>query len=147
MEHDDWPIGRLIERELASLRLFAVCKEYQPTEDVRAVVKKDAWMTWKMVIKDAILLDSQCFALREPEWRRVLEEALKLLGVGGRGRGWGVAVLSQKGQREMELSPHIQFVTPLWKRMPNDHGSRVASFERARLRLAPLYAAMTELAR
>jgi hypothetical protein len=146
IEHDDWPVGRLIDRELETLSLFKVCRRYRPSDDVRAVVKKDAWMTWKMRITDAVLLEGQCYSVTEDDWTRAFRAARALLGPEGRGRGRAVAVLSQKGAREMEVSPHVQFIAPLWARMPSDHTLRVAAFRRALTALAPLHAAMTELA-
>jgi len=147
MEQDDWSVGRLIERELETLSLFKVSRRYRPSDEVRAVLKKDAWMTWKMRITDAVLLEAQCFSVTEDDWTRAFRAARALLGPEGRGRGRAVAVLSQKGAREMEVSPHVQFVAPLWGRMPSDHTLRVAAFKHALTVLAPLHAAMTELAR
>lgn len=138
----DWPIGRLISRELLHLSIFLVARSYPMFASVRAVWRRDAWTTTKTAIKEGIILDAPLHGLARERWIESLRTASACLGPGGKGRARQSVTSTQKGRTELEVSPHLQFVVPLWSDMPAGHDARLDRFERGREMLLPLHEAM-----
>jgi len=138
----DWPIGRLIAREMLHLSIFLVGRSYPSFPPVRVVWKRDAWAAAKTPIKDGIILDAPLHGLVRERWIEALRTASTCLGPGGKGRARQTVTLTQKGAAELDVAPHLQFVAPLWSGLPAGHHARLDRFNRARELLLPLHGAM-----
>jgi hypothetical protein len=139
MEHDGWPVGRLIEREQRNATLPAIAATVTTQEDIRIAWWRDAWATYKQPIAEHTILDVQALSLTPPLWKRALAEARDCLAADLTHRAMQVVTLPQKGKSELEVSPHFQVVTPVWQTMPKTHSDRVARVEAARDRLQRFY--------
>lgn len=144
MKKEDWPVGRFVLRELADPRLPAIAASTDHNEDLAVYWWRDAWVQYKVPIREASILDSPLWALKADAWRRSLIEAKACLAPDLQGRATQRVTLTRKGPADLEVSPHFQIVTPIWKTMPAGHQARVAGMTAARDRLVALHAFVAE---
>jgi len=144
-ETDDWPIGRLIERELKDPRYPGVFATFGPEADVEVEWDRDALLKYRVPIREKEILRRPVQKVDAARWRAALMEAAACLGEGLRGRAMQPATLPHKGLRDLSVSPHLQFRTPPWEKMPAGHDARAAVTQAKRDLLAPLHALATEL--
>ena len=145
-EGDDWPIGRLIQRELQEPRFPAVFAAFGPQTDVEVVWDRDAWLIYRVPIRENEILRVPVQRVDGERWRTAIVDAAACLRDGLRGRALQSVTLPHKGRRELAVSPHLQFRTPLWENMPAGHAARAAVMQAKRDLLSPLHALAVELA-
>lgn len=146
MKHGDWPVGRFIVREVEDPRLPALAAKSDSNADLTVYWWRDAWAQYKVPIVEASILDTPLWALASDAWRRALIEAKGCLAPNLQGRATQHVTLTRKGPADLEVSPHFQVVTPIWKSMPTGHQARVAGMTAARNRLETLHAFVSERA-
>lgn len=114
MVYNDWPVARLIERELAEPTLLGLVAKTDGLEGVTVLWRRDYWQAQsrpeiqeRNIAPTPIALS----ALTEAEWRSALEEALGCLDRGRKRRGRAVQTVTlPSGDRvEDEVSPHLTF--------------------------------------
>ncbi len=138
-EHDDWPIGRFISRETdADSELLHTLRKIEPGADVRVVWKRDVWSAGHKVRVDAFL-DVPHVGLARDAWVKALQIARSCLAPDLRGRGRQLIHLKDGAAKPMDVTPHLQFVTPLWSSFPAGHPARLDRMTRARELLEPLH--------
>ena len=147
MEHDDWPIGRLVGRELSDPQLPAVAERVPLTDDVWVSLWRDAWAIYKVPTLDGTFLDEPARTLTRASWLAALERARQALGPDLRGRVVQRVTLPKKGPTDLEVSPHLHIRTSLWDVMPPTHEARVSRMEAGRRRLEALYEFVVERVR
>ena len=135
MEHDGWPVGLLIERELHAPTLPRLAVTVSLQQDIRVAWWRDAWATYKQPIAEHTILDMPVQSLTNDLWRPALGEARACLAPNLKDRAKQLVTLPQKGRTELEVSPHFQVITPAWQTMPNNHAERVARMRAAAARL------------
>ena len=141
----EWPIGRLIQRELAQARFPDVFATYGADADIEATWDRDAWVIYRVPIKEKEILHRPVQRIDSRQWHAALVDAAACLGDGLRGRATQMVTLPHKGPRELPVSPHLQFRTPVWSLMPSGHQARVALMAAKRDRLEPLHQLAVEL--
>lgn len=120
MKYDDWPVARLIEREMSRpLLLTRYRRKVARSDRVTVVWARDAWqVTARPRIKEAniaptpITLDR----LDGQGWEDALRSARECLDPQKQLRGRRrvpVTLLSSERQVEMYVSPHLKIGTPL----------------------------------
>jgi hypothetical protein len=144
-ESDDWPIGRLIQRELEDPHSPCVFAAFGPEADVEAVWDRDAWLKYRVPIHEKEIQRRPVQKVDAARWRAALVEAAACLGEGLRGRAIQPATLPHRGLRDLSVSPHLQFRTPVWEKMPPGHEARAAAMHAKRDLLAPLHALAKDL--
>ncbi len=115
MEYDDWPVARLIRRELREPRLFELLREHAGLAAVRLLWRRDYWQAAARPEIEERFLAPTPIALGDlsPEqWHASLEEAAACLNARRRFRGRATQVVTLAGggeQVEGEVSPHLTF--------------------------------------
>jgi hypothetical protein len=145
MKYKDWPIARLIKRELENQRLFEIIAILQDPPKIELWWWRDAWQIQRRLgfkenrIKPTPTALSN---LSQHEWSQTLHEAQGCLAT-PEGRRATQEITLQDGQKaEREVSPHIQFRQRLpWPATAEELGSAMRS---ARENLQPLHAFLTE---
>lgn len=135
VEYDDWPVGRLIGLEQHDPTLPGLAITVSVVDDIRIAWWRDAWATYKQPIAEETILDVPAQSLSSPKWKVALSEAGACLGPNLKGRALQIVTLPKKGKTQLEVSPHFQVITPVWKTMPTNHIERVAQMEAAKVRL------------
>ncbi|MBW3554820.1 MAG: hypothetical protein KY466_15010 [Gemmatimonadetes bacterium] len=87
LQYDDWPVARLIERELRDMALPQVVQVHAPLRDVIVLWQRDYWQATARPEID------ECDIPPTPEYRRRATQAVTLSGSGS--------------QVEGEVSPHL----------------------------------------
>jgi hypothetical protein len=114
MRYDDWPIARLLERELSRPTLLELVRRYSGLRDVILLLRRDYWQATSRPPIEARNIGPTPIALgslTEDAWRAALEEALDCLdaGRGHRGRATQQVTLVSGKQVEGAVSPHLTF--------------------------------------
>lgn len=126
MKYDDWPIARLIEKELQNPEagLPILSDTYADDTDVTVHMNRDAWqMAYRPEIEEAII-GGECHllsALTPVKWREILKEAYDCLDEDKkhRGRATQEITLKNDGSRVIkEVSPHLNITATLWTVSP-----------------------------
>lgn len=140
MQYDDWPIARLIERELRTPTLPALARQERDAGPVCLRWMRDHWQVSsrppiheKRIAPTPILLGE----LTEDVWRQALEGAQACLNPHRNRRGRAVqrVTLTRSRQvREGEVTPHLTI--GITSRGPTDWPSFLAD---GKARLQPFY--------
>ncbi len=139
MQYDDWPVARLIGRELREPRLFVLLREHPGLASVRLLWRRDYWQPMARPEIEEGFIGPTPIALGDlsPEgWRASLDEASGCLNARRRLRGRATQVVTLDGgeQVEGEVSPRLTF--------EYEAGGRMAwetLFAEARARMQPLH--------
>ena len=134
-KYDDWPIARLIDRELKKSILPSVAAgvagQLAPGTDVRIHIWRDTLINERSKKRDGDnVRDFGARELTVEDWRRALIEARAYLADGGRGRRH-----LPPPHEHLSTCPHLQVATTVWVAMPATHAERIASMSAARTRL------------
>lgn len=139
----DWPVARLIERELAESALFKVVATIREPSRIEAVWRRDVWKAReRLEVRELYVAPTPIplSALTESLWTQALVGARGCLNPnrGYRGRATGTFTLLSGERERHEVSPHLQFRTAL----PNglDGNDHVRAMKAARRQLEPLHA-------
>lgn len=149
LTYNEWPISRLIRRELEVPKIFDVISKLEKPEDVILQWYREYWqMSKRPPIKERdieptpISLDK----LTPEGWKRSLIGARGCLdaGRGYRGRGKQKVTLLKDGLPkgdpvEKEVSPHIQFKKRLWYPTSLEMGEWIEIMKRERDAMRLLY--------
>ena len=113
MQYDDWPVARLIERELREPVLPRLVEEHGALAPVLLVWHRDYWQaTGRPRIQEKVIARARLGDLTRAAWVASLEEARGCLDSRRKYRGRAVqtVTLSSSGDRvEGEVSPHLMF--------------------------------------
>lgn len=139
MRYDDWPVARLIEREIADPLLLTEYRARVERPDlVTASWKRDAWQVRsRLPIREARLAPTP-IALNQLDgdgWERALRGARECLDPERnlRGRRRQVAVTLRSGQAlHRDVSPHLQFTNEFSQHAPR-------ALQQAKSNLEPLH--------
>ena len=124
MQYDGWPIARLIERELRTLKLLDVIKSVSNPDPARVQWTRDYWQaTSRPPIVETHIAQTpvRLSRLDEAAWRAALAEALDCLDPARlhRGRATQHVTLAASGRRVAgPVSPHLTVVFPALARVP-----------------------------
>jgi hypothetical protein len=134
-----WPIGQLIERELGDPWFPALAA--QSPNDIEVWLGRDVWNPGgqgKVHTDD--FLDCPINSVTNEKWVRALDEARSAQNATRDGRG-AVDFLLKKGVKRLcEVSPHIQFIVPLWGSSLPAGPQRAEQVTSARKELEPIRA-------
>ncbi|CAN5642557.1 hypothetical protein BH23CHL2_BH23CHL2_19410 [soil metagenome] len=145
-QYRDWPIARLIQRELTDPKLITLRDDLRQPEEITVHWWRDAWgpggsrirgFEEHSIAPTPIALSK----LHQQSWRQALREAQGCLRTpkGRRGKQW---VTVQDQRREFYVSPHVTFLRQLpW---PATAEVLRQAMQRAREQLQPLYDFATE---
>jgi hypothetical protein len=136
---DAWPIGQLIERERADPQFPALAA--QSPKDIEVWLGRDIWNPGGQgKIHTDDFLDGAINSVTKDTWIRALDGARSAQNAKGDGRG-AVDFLLKKGvKRVCEVSPHIQFIVPLWGSSLPASPQRAERVTSARRQLEPIRA-------
>ena len=118
MQYDDWPISRLITRELRQSSLPNVIQEVGTTDPAHVLWTRDYWQaTSRPPILEREIAPTPILLSRisEKAWRETLKGALACLDGKRqwRGRATREVTLARSGDRVLgPVSPHLTFVLP-----------------------------------
>jgi hypothetical protein len=138
MKYDDWPVARLIEREIADPLLLTEYRDMvERPELVTVNWQRDAWQgPSRPQITESRLLRTTLDQLDDDRWERALRDARECLDPERdlRGRRRAVTVtLEASGQKvERDVSPHLQFWNPFCEDAPY-------TLQQAKKNLEPLH--------
>jgi hypothetical protein len=144
LKYDDWPIARLIERELREPSLHAVISTIAGAHQIVLSLTRDAWQASSRVrIREGdieptpLTLDRLTPAI----WQQALITAQECLNRerNNRGRARQVVTLARGERATREVSPHLNFRSVLWRHEPAGRQECTAAMERARQLMQPLY--------
>jgi hypothetical protein len=113
--YDDWPIARLIERELDQPTLPLVISRHPGLADVVLLWRREHWQAGsRLAIRESEIAPTP-IALEDlgpADWRNALDSAWECLDTGRRRRGRArqtVTLLSGKRVEDAPVSPHLTF--------------------------------------
>lgn len=114
MQYDDWPVARLIERELRDPALPGLVREHAGLREVIVHWERDYWQaTSRPEIRERNILPTPVLLgdLTAEGWRSAVEEARACLNPRRkyRGRATQQVTLQSGHQIEGEVSPHLTF--------------------------------------
>ena len=112
MQYDDWPIARMIERELKEPSLVELVKNDAGLADVQLLWRRDYWQAnSRPAIEERIIESKALGDLDNEVWRGSLIQALACLDKRRkyRGRGRQTVTLPNGTPVEGEVSPHLTF--------------------------------------
>lgn len=112
MQYDDWPIARVIERELKEPSLVELVRNDPALADVHLLWRRDYWQAnSRPEIEEKIIVRMPLGALDDEAWRASLVAAQACLDKRRkyRGRGRQTVTLPNGTQVEGEVSPHLTF--------------------------------------
>lgn len=114
MMYDDWPVARLIERELADPTLLNLVDKTDGLDGVTVLWRRDFWQARsRPEIQEGNIVPTPIalIALTEAQWRSALEEAKECLDPRRkrRGRAPRTVILLSGARVEGEVSPHLTF--------------------------------------
>lgn len=114
MQYDDWPVARLIERELKEPTLPQIVRQNAQLGQVEALWRRDFWqisarpdIAERNIAPTPIALGE----LHEAAWREALSEARQCLDGRRRYRARAVQTVTLPGGEQVdgEVSPHLTF--------------------------------------
>jgi len=114
LQYDDWPIARLIERELDGFRLLDVVSRQPSLAESELWFSRDAWqISTRPAIVEQWLGGAAPVPLSEltrSRWKSILVEAYACLNAskGRRARARQEVTLIKKGKTAKDVSPHLQ---------------------------------------
>jgi hypothetical protein len=144
MKYDDWPIARLLEREIANPSLLQRLREHPGLERVIVLWRRDYWpASNRAEIREEGILRAPLGSLTPDQWRLALEEAIHCLDEnrGHRGRGRQTVTLMSGVRKEGAVSPHLTF-----EYEASGRAAWEAFFREARTCLEPFHQWTTERA-
>lgn len=114
MQYDDWPIARLIERDLKEPSLIRLVEKDEGLAPVFLLLRRDYWQASARPLireRDISPTPIRLGDLTTGGWRSALEEALDCLDSRRKRRGRAVqkVTLSSGQSVEGEVSPHLTF--------------------------------------
>lgn len=138
MEYVDWPVARLIRRELESPTLPALIRKLGATDPIEVRWKRDYWQAAsRPEIEERWIAPTPILASRltGDQWHNALQEAAGCLGTWTGGRTMRDVTLAKSGVRVTgPVSPHLTIAFPSTK-----PASWLNFLTEARLRLQPFY--------
>jgi hypothetical protein len=114
MQYDDWPVARLIERELKQPTLLPLVRMHPGLSPVVLLWRRDYWQAASRPEIEERYIHPTPIALgdlTDEGWRRALEAAIECLDAKRKRRGRAIQTVTlQSGRRvEGEVSPHLTF--------------------------------------
>jgi hypothetical protein len=139
MQYDDWPVARLIERELKTRSLLDVVHANAGLTDVTLLWRRDYWQANsrpEIQERDISPTPIKLGDLTESEWQASLTEARDCLDGRRKRRGRAVqtVTLANGEQVQGNVSPHLTFTYTASERTEWE-----SLFRDARARMQPLY--------
>jgi hypothetical protein len=140
MQYSEWPIARLINRELRNATLPALVREVGGTDPMYVLWARDYWQATsrpKILEGEIAPTPLPLSRLTEDGWRHALEGALACLDRkrNWRGRAIQEVTLATTGRRlEGSVSPHLTFVLPA-----DERTSWLEFLGHAKARMQPFY--------
>ena len=153
MAYDDWPIERLIERELRSPRLLEVRPRVSNPTQVEVSWRRDCWqrrVRLKILEADIAPTPLGLDQLTPEAWHQALTEAWTCLDEerGGRGRAkQTVTLMPNLRKEEKTVTPHLQFRTRLPITQVSSRAEVLQHMKAAMDLLRPLYDFVAERSR
>ena len=150
MKYDDWPIARLIERELETPTLFSIVSRIPFPSRVQLSWQRDCWQARARIRTmegDIPPSPIQLDRVTPASWLQMLEEAQQCRNPERdfRGRGRQEVTLAASSRRvERHVTPHLQFRTTLWDPMPASDDAVLAALRRAHEELDHLLSFVAE---
>jgi hypothetical protein len=149
-----WPLVTFIEQELARPMIFCALKRLHDQSAVKIRLWRDVWISG---VKHRSQGDElrptpiSAAVLTGNSWRNALRLAWKCTDTEARGRGFGrediVLLRSGKQKALAQISPHLQFKTPLWVEAPASRTARIQTMTKAKTLLAPIHRFVDEQSR
>lgn len=148
----DWPIARVIERELAAPRLPSAKHDVADAASVQVLWLRDAWqVAARPPVREKLIPPSPVplHALSDDTWIAMLREAYDCLDPARRHRARAQQRLTlSNGRRKVfSVSPHLLLRQPFWPKDPQRPQGWRASLDEAMSNLRPLHDLLTALAR
>ncbi|HEX5872953.1 MAG TPA: hypothetical protein VFY65_21120, partial [Longimicrobium sp.] len=116
MEYQDWPVARLIQRELQLPTLPALVRRLRLTDPVEVRWMRDFWQAAsRPPIEERAIAPTPILARRLAEdlWLQALAGAAGCLDASGRGRALQEVTLARSGRRVVgPVSPHLTIAFP-----------------------------------
>jgi hypothetical protein len=139
MEYDEWPVARLIERELKEPRLPSLLRDHSSLSQVVLVWRRDYWQASarpRIIERNISPTPIELGKLTKEDWRHALQEALECLDPRRKRRGRArQTVTLESGKRiEGDVSPHLML-----RYMATDFEGWEPFLREARQRLQPLH--------
>jgi hypothetical protein len=117
LAYRDWPIARLIQRELAEAKLFEVILTLANPRAIEVHLTRDAWKgpRTRVAVEEWSLLPRRPLSDLSPHaWRIALTQAAASLAGPAGGRGSKrLTRLNKLASEEFEVSPHLNFAVKL----------------------------------
>ena len=140
-QYRDWPIARLIQRELEDPKLIALRADLRQPEEITVHWTRDAWVAGGSRVpvfkeQDIEPTPIALSKLSQQGWYEALREAQGCLRTpkGRRAKQW---ITTRDQRRELWVSPHFQFRRPLpWLATVEELRQ---AMQRGREQLQPLY--------
>ena len=150
--YDDWPIARLVERELDQPRLPALSSQLSFASQIEVCLWREAWQASSRVkIREHDLMaPTPLDRLTPSSWREALAEALGCLDErrAYRGRRKVLVTLAASGKQvERWVSPHLNCRTTLTAGCSRDRATISRQLSDARTRMQPIYDLVEEQSR
>lgn len=137
-QYQDWPVARLIERELQSPTLPALIRRLGATDPVEVRWMRDFWQAAsRPPIQERAIAPTPILARRLAEdlWLQALAGAAGCLDASGRGRAVQEVTLAKSGKRVVgPVSPHLTIAFP-----SRGAGSWPDFLADGKMRLQPFY--------
>jgi hypothetical protein len=148
----DWPVARLIERELDAPQLPSAKDRIADAASVQVLWFRDAWqVAARPPVREKLIAPSPLplHALTDVIWTDMLREAYDCLDParGHRARGQQKLTLSSGKRKVFSVSPHLLLRQPFWPKDPQRLQGWRASLDEAMANLRPLHQLVTALAR
>jgi hypothetical protein len=139
MQYDDWPVARLIERELKTRSLPGVISRNSGLNDVELLWRRDYWQANsrpEIQERDIAPTPISLGALTDEQWQACLMEARDCLDGRRKRRGRAVqkVTLPNGDQIDGKVSPHLTFTYTAPEQTEWE-----ALFRAARTRMQPVY--------
>jgi hypothetical protein len=148
LTYDNWPIDRLIERELSRFSLFRMRDDIKRPDEITVRWTKDVWAGPRPRVDLQKFLDVRLSDLSENQWRSALNTAQRCLNRTEAHRRRGRQVTTVRGvTTEREVSPHLQVTRELWRDEPPPQADLGERMRRARIQLDPIYRMVGDLAK
>jgi hypothetical protein len=148
LTYDNWPIDRLIERELGHFSLFRIRDDIKRPEEITVRWTRDVWANRRMRLELQPLLCVRLSDLFEDVWRSALIEAQGCVNREEDHRRRARQSTTVNGvTREREVSPHLQLICDLWRDKPPPKADLEVRMRCARSQLDPLYRKIGDLSK
>lgn len=148
LTYDNWPIDRLIERELGRFSLFNIMNEVKRPEVIMIRWTRDIWANQRTRIELQPLLYARLSDLSADGWRSALVEAQGCVNreKDRRRRAWQMTTVNGVA-KDREVSPHLQLISDLWREGPPPKADLEEQMRNARQQLGPVYRNMGDVSK